>query len=122
MKEALIFIYNANSGKVNALLDVYHKIASPHTYQCNLCKLTHGVFKEKAAWTRFKNKAGIKMLFLHSDEFKQQYKSKFGHKYEFPIVLLESVSGLEIFISHDELNQLKELNELITLVQKRLSF
>ena len=32
----LIFVYNANSGKLSAALDIAHKIISPSTYQCRL--------------------------------------------------------------------------------------
>jgi len=49
----LIFVYNANSGAINALLDSAHKIISPQTYDCKLCELTYGVFKEDEEWLRF---------------------------------------------------------------------
>lgn len=120
MAEKLIFVYNANSGKANALFDVYHKIASPKTYQCNLCKLTHGVFTERKIWSRFKKNLDVDMQFLHADEFKKEYKSKFGYKFNFPIVLIKENADLQIFISDKELNELKTLGELMQLVKERL--
>lgn len=59
------------------------------------------------------------MEFLHLDEFKKQYASKFGSKFTFPIVLLENKSELELFISTVELNALKNANELIDLIRER---
>lgn len=38
----LSFIYNAQSGKTNALIDFTHKILSPETYQNQLCSLIYG--------------------------------------------------------------------------------
>jgi hypothetical protein len=50
----LIFVYNAESGKLNTLFDIAHKIIKPETYQCSLCAITHDAIKEKKAWTEFK--------------------------------------------------------------------
>ena len=43
----LIFIYNAKSGIVNEFLDFAHKIASPSTYNCNLCAISYDNFMSK---------------------------------------------------------------------------
>ena len=43
----LIFVYNAKSGKLNALFDIAHKIVKPETYQCSLCAITHDALSEK---------------------------------------------------------------------------
>ena len=115
----LIFIYNANSGLKNALLDAAHKAISPNTYQCNLCDLTFGVFKEKKAWKNFREEKKWDMEFLHKDEYKTKYASKFGHKFEFPIVLIAVNDQLQVFISTTELNELENMEALIDLVSKR---
>ena len=115
----LIFIYNSNSGLRNALLDVAHKALSPNTYQCNLCDLTFGVFKERKAWREFREGKKWGMEFLYKDEFKKQYASKFGHKFEFPIVLIAINDELQVFISATELNELENMEALIDLINKR---
>ena len=46
MVSKLLFVYNVNSGKLNILFGIVHKIISPSTYTCELCSLTHGVFSE----------------------------------------------------------------------------
>jgi hypothetical protein len=115
----LIFIYNVDSGMRNALLDGAHKALSPNTYQCNLCDLTYGVFKERKAWKKFRQEMQWKMEFLHKDEFKKQYASKFGHKFEFPIVLIALDDELQVFISSSELNELETMEALIDLINKR---
>ncbi|WP_273567857.1 hypothetical protein [Maribacter halichondriae] len=52
--QKLIFIYNADSGFRNAIIDGAHKILSPNTYECNLCELTFGAFTENKVWAKFR--------------------------------------------------------------------
>lgn len=120
--QKLIFIYNANSGLRNVLLDGAHKIFSPASYQCSLCSITYDAFTENSVWKKFRKETDVAMEFLHKDEFAKAYKSKFGHKFTFPIVLVESTEGLEIFIKTEELNQLEKANELIRLIKERARF
>ena len=48
----LIFIYNANSGVVNSLIDWAHKIISPDTYKCSLCSITYNNSDKKNEWSK----------------------------------------------------------------------
>lgn len=122
MKQQLIFICNVNSGTANLIINGAHKILSPATYECGLCKLTHGALTEKRSWTKFKEqlKAEDKSLqFLHKDEFLKVYSSKFGHKFTFPILLVEGARGLEVLVNTTELNTLESTEQLIALVKTR---
>ena len=65
----LLFVYNAKSDIINSTFDFAHKIISPKTYGCNLCKLTHGNFGEKKSWKEFKEQNKNKLEFYHKDEF-----------------------------------------------------
>lgn len=118
--QKLLFVYNANSGARNAILDSMHKVFSPSTYDCNLCDITFGVMAENRAWKKFREQSNIPMSFLHRDEFAKAYASKFGHRYTYPIVLLENEHELELFISTEELNALQSAQELIDAIQKRI--
>lgn len=118
--EKLIFIYNADSGLGNLLLDGAHKILSPNTYECSLCSLTFGAFSEKSVWKKFREESKVEMEFFHKDEFTKQYASKFGHKFSFPIVLSEGINGLEVFVNTLEMNDLKTTEELIELIKGRI--
>ena len=118
--QKLIFVYNANSGRGNAFLDSMHKVLSPQTYDCKLCELTFGVVAENSTWKKFRQEATYEMLFLHKDEFAKTYKSKFGYKFTFPIVLMEGTNGLEVVITTKELNSLQTVNALIQLVKERM--
>ena len=118
--QKLIFVYNARSGKRNALLDTVHKVLSPSTYECNLCDITFGLFSEKVHWKEFRKNASVEMEFIHKDEFERDYASKFGHNFSFPIVLAAAAGQLEVLINTEELNALDDVNGLISLVETRL--
>ena len=117
--QKLLFVYNANSGTRNAILDSMHKIFSPKTYDCKLCDITYGVLTENRTWKRFRRESNHELVFLHKDEFTKAYASKFGYKFDFPIVLSEGAGGLEVLVSTNELNQVQSVEELITLIKER---
>lgn len=117
----LIFIYNADSGVGNGLMDIAHKILRPNTYECSLCKLTHGVFNEHRLWKSFRKESTVEMEFLHKDEFERQYASKFGYKFTFPVILMAENDDFQLLVSTEELNGLKNLDALISLVKAHLS-
>ena len=108
----LIFVYNANSGLMNTLIDIGHKAISPQTYQCNLCDLTFGLVKENKQWKQFREESDTEMEFLHRDEFEQKYARQF----EYPIILKEE-NELSVVVSPTELNQIETLDELIERVK-----
>jgi len=110
----LIFVYNADSGKLSALIDVGHKIVSPDTYKCNLCTLTHGTFTERKAWKAFRKSVSLNLVFLHKDEFERQFENKFSY----PIVLRRE-NALEVLISTEELNAMSSPEELVELITER---
>lgn len=120
-KNKLIFVYNAQSGLGEKLIDGIHKIVSPSTYNCKLCQITFGKLTEKKSWKEFREHDNIEMEFLYKDEFQDGYSSKFGHKYDFPIVLIEEGSELHVFISPEELNELQTAEELMEMVETRVS-
>jgi hypothetical protein len=115
----LIFVYNADSGKKNALMDSFHKIISPQTYNCSLCEITHGIFTENKTWKKFRKSVDIRMEFLHRDEFLKQFASKFGAKFILPVILVENNGELELLVATEEINQLKTIDGLIALINDR---
>ncbi len=117
--DKLIFVYNSFSGRHNALLDSVLKLVGSRSAPCNLSQLTHGVFSEKKAWKEFRRSSDLEMDFLHLDEFRKKYASKFGYKYTFPIVLWEDEMEMGILVSTEELEEMKNVEELIALLESR---
>jgi len=116
----VIFVYNANSGSRNAIMDSMHKVFSPATYNCKLCDITYGVVSENRTWKKFRQNSEHKMVFLHKDEFAKQYASKFGYKFEFPIILIEGDKGLEVLVTAEQMSELKTAHRLIWLLKERI--
>ena len=99
------------------VLDSAHKILSPKTYQCRLCDLTYGAFKEKKAWKNFRKQNDMEMKFLHADEFEKLYKSKFRPAFQLPVVLIENQYDLDVLISSKGLDKIKDCQSLIDKVK-----
>lgn len=108
----LIFVYNADSGMINTVKDIGHKLLSPQTYDCFLCSLTHGTFREEPAWKKFRQHSRAEMEFLHRDEFEQRY----DRTEEYPVVMKKSES-MEVAISREQLAGLASLDGLIEVVK-----
>ena len=110
----LIFVYNADSGKINTMLDIGHKLLSPQTYSCNLCQMTHGLLKEKERWKEFREASGHELKFLHKDEFEEKYPMQTGY----PVILQEQDNGaLQTIVGQAELNNMQDVDELIRRLQ-----
>jgi hypothetical protein len=106
----LIFVYNANSGKLNAFMDTLHKKISPSTYQCSLCMITYGSFTEMPEWKEFRESFPGEMEFLHIDEFEKIYPAE----KTYPVVLSKDKNGkLNQVLSTQQLDAIKELPVLI---------
>jgi len=117
----LIFVYNANSGNLSGLRDTLHKVISPKSYECQLCALTYGLVSEKKAWKAFRKTSEVHMVFLHKDEFRKQYRSKWLRKYDFPVILSEEDSGLEMFMNSEEIAAMKSLSVFIQQLKQKLN-
>lgn len=102
-------------------MDSVHKLLSPHTYECNLCDITFGVFTENKVWKKFRETRGIAMEFLHKDEFRKTYASKFGSKFTYPVVLAATDDALQLFVGTETLNGLEDSKELIALIEDQLA-
>jgi len=127
-EKKLIFVYNAESGGVfTRLKDTLHKTFRKSTYECNLCAVTFGGFGMKKEWknyindldvpVEFKKKDKFKFEFLHKDEFNQEYNVTDA---KFPSAYVLDTSGLKLFISQDEMNAVKSIEELKNLIDSKL--
>lgn len=113
----LVFVYNANAGRLNALLDLAHKTLAPATYACSLCAITYGV-RMRPAWKSFVESLPGGAEFYHRDEFGAIYP--WLAEMPLPAVFLKDTLGeLSPFITAPELNQ-ADLAGLMQLVRERL--
>lgn len=116
--QKLLFVYNANTGFANSMLDSAHKIFSPSTYNCNLCDITFGVFTENKVWKKFREETNLQLQFLHKDEFSKQFPKK-NTEYSFPLILAQENNELSVFMAAEEVNNLKDAEELIAVIKSK---
>lgn len=114
----LIFVYNANSGLMNSAFDSMHKIFSPKTYECNLCKLTYGALTVKKDWKDFLETIETPIEFLHKNEFLKKYIET---NFKLPAIFEEKENNkVKVFASTNEINSAKNLDELKDLIAEKL--
>ncbi|WP_179009016.1 GTPase [Winogradskyella forsetii] len=106
----LLFIYNANSGKLNALFDAGHKLISPSTYKCSLCALTYDTFAENRAWKNFRADSHLKMEFYHKDEFEAVFPSV---KLIYPTILKLENHQLTTVLTPEVIGEIPNVEALI---------
>jgi len=98
------------------MLDFVHKILSPVTYKCNLCKLTHTNFGEHKVWKAFKEASSTPMTFYHIDEFEKLYSQVFVY----PVVLKKEGNTLSELFGAQDIGRFKTSEELICAIKKLL--
>ncbi len=63
----LIFIYNADSGRLAAMLDSVKKaVRSPKA--CALCTITHGLVSKRTEWADIERRLGLPAKYYHRDD------------------------------------------------------
>lgn len=113
----LVLVYKAHSGVVNGIIDSLHKILSPSSYPCDLCKLTHNIFKEKKAWSNFSSSLSLEVF--HLDELKPHLES---YRHKAPIILLQLKNNRYCTIANArELKSINSTHELISLIETRIN-
>ncbi|MCH7730859.1 hypothetical protein IID21_05115 [Patescibacteria group bacterium] len=119
MSSRLLFVYNADSSFFAQLTDYVHKLISPQTYQCNLCKITYGNLGMKKEWKKFVEKLPYKAIFLHRDEFFSQYP-KLKDK-TLPAVFQLKNGALSELVTAREINQQKTIEELGSIILAKIN-
>jgi len=114
----LVFVYNAEAGLLNGVLDLGHKLVSPSTYACSLCAVTYSSFGMKRPWKDFVNGLGRPVRFAYRDQIRDEY----GMTDVAPPAVFEEKDGrLHPWLTADQLNGCRSLDELIELVSRRLA-
>ena len=70
--DRLVFVFDANSGKWNALVDSAKKALGLRG--CSLCAVTHGLLGEKEGWKECKEGFGVPIDYVHKDEMHHDLK------------------------------------------------
>ncbi len=97
----LILIYNADAGKLAALVDSARKVLRLNG--CALCSITHGLAGEKDEWRSCRTEIGVPIDYLHRDEIFGPMKQLVGGT--LPCVVAETISGPQVLLTPDVLER-----------------
>ena len=113
----LLFVYNANSGAANGLLDYGKKYITPDKYDCQLCMVSYGPFGMKKDWKQFIASLPYEVVFLHKDELEKQHPQA---SIKPPGLLLRTDSGYRPMLEAADFEAIKTLDQLKSLVNQAL--
>lgn len=112
----IIFVYNADNDWFSSLSDFAHKIISQSTYTCQLCSLTFGNFGMKKEWKSFLETLPASIIFLHRNEFVQQYQIET----DLPVILIKRNKTINTLITKQEIESCKTPGDLKDLILLKL--
>jgi len=120
MKTKLLFVYNADGNLFSKVTDFAHKIFSPSTYTCSLCRLTYDNFGMKKEWAEFIKSIKIPVKFFYKNDFEALYPN---YTNNYPVVFLANKKNMVTLISAAEIGEVNtsgNLSELINLVHLKM--
>ncbi len=101
--EKLVFVYNADSGILNSVIDSARKLLSING--CPLCSLTHSLAGEKREWRTCKESIGVPVEYLHRDELSPKTSAVIGD--QLPCVLAEAGGETIVLLDSNVISRCK---------------
>jgi hypothetical protein len=117
-RRQLAFVYNADGGTWNLLVDAAHKVLSPRTYGCSLCALTYGPMTMRRAWAAFVRDLPHDVRFLHRDDLRRETP---GARFGLPALLERSNGEWVVLLDNATIDRCRTLDELIAAVRGALA-
>ncbi len=116
--DRIILVYNEGNGLFDAVSGWSHKLLSPATYRCALCKITFGLTGMLVPWKSYLDRLPFPVTFLHQNEFRQQFPAH--GTLSLPVILAERAGRTEVLLSAKEIGTAGGLLALIGRIQDRL--
>jgi hypothetical protein len=99
--DRLLFVFNADTGSFNALLDSARKLLRLNG--CTLCSITHGLAGEKSEWRECKEEIGVPVDYVHRDEISAELRSVVGD--QLPCIVAQTGTDLILLLAPDVLER-----------------
>lgn len=115
--QAILFLYNADSGAISGLVDLMHKTFSPHTYPCRLCAITYGIAGMRRKWKDFTASLPYHVVFLHNNELSNAYPAL---HVALPSIVWTDGTDFKELISSTDFTDLHTLESLIETLKAAL--
>lgn len=117
--DALVFVYNANAGKIAGIMDTLHKTLSPATYDCQLCAVTFGAFSMRGEWRDWLKAQAWEAEFYHRPDFRADWPDH--TKAPLPAIFRRDGNMLSLLISADAFQALDSVNALANAIEESLA-
>lgn len=118
-KEKLVFVYNADGGVLNSIMDSAHKLFAPSTYQCALCAVTHGIAGMRSEWKDYLRSLPYETRFYHRDGFQKDWA---GVREALPAIFSQATANdMKILITRSELEAVSSVAQLTALLGRRIA-
>ncbi|MGD2116357.1 MAG: hypothetical protein PVG07_14980, partial [Acidobacteriota bacterium] len=101
--ERLIFVFDADSGVLNAFFDSAKKTLN--LGGCALCSITHGLAGERSEWRDCREELGVPVEYVHRDEVGEELRAAADG--ELPCVVAEAGGELVRLIDREVLERCK---------------
>jgi hypothetical protein len=116
----LVFVYNADSGLLNTLRDIWVRVTRPADDECALCSLTYGARGMDRRWRRFTRSLGLPVAFLHRDEFREEFATSPLRDVELPVAVVEDRGALVQVVPAGQMRAAADLDRLMDAVTEGL--
>jgi hypothetical protein len=99
--DRLLFVFNADTGSFNALLDSARKLLRLNG--CTLCSITHGLAGEKSEWRECREEIGVPVDYVHRDEISGELRGVVGD--QLPCIVAQTGTDLILLLAPDVLER-----------------
>ena len=101
--DRLLFVYNADSGVLNSVIDSAKKLLAING--CPLCSLTHSLVGEKSDWQTCRESLGMPVEYVHRNELTAGLRTIVGE--QLPCVVAQSGGDLVLLLEPDVIQRCK---------------
>lgn len=122
--DRLIIVYNADEGWASALMEAAHKLVRPETYQCSLCMISYGAVSMRGPWRKYLDGLSLEKHFYHRQDFARAYPADsypIVEQLQLPAICIESAGDLHCLLSHEQLDNLSDVDSLIAATDLSLA-
>ncbi len=117
--EKLIFVYNADDGVLNSIMDAAHKLFAPSTYQCALCVITHGALTMRSEWKEYMSNLPYETRFYYRDSFRKDWPTVNA---DMPAIFFQTKEGkLSLLVPKEDLESISSVAQLAAILGRRMA-
>lgn len=116
MASSLVFVYDAESGFANAVVDVAYTACTAERMRCSLLPLIRGPFGVRRRWKRIGGDLGRAVEYVYRDQFAARHDLS---RVTLPAVFKCQGSECRIWLAAEQIRACRTSDDLERLVRER---